>query len=467
MLARKRSEMTPLLTFETGHLFDGPGLAPASCLGPRTERDTECYATFREQLASYAFAFAEAPRSDEGLGRYRELARGRAHYENILILGIGGSTLGFQALLEALRGPLDASLGGRPRFFVLDNVDPGLVGPVLERLDFARTLLVYISKSGSTPESAANFLVCLERLRAAGGRVEDTIFLSDPGDNGMNRLARELGATLVPIPPALGGRFSVLSSVGLVPAALAGLKLESLLAGARQVHAGLCEGETEASPVYRIGRALHHHFHDGRNLHALFTYSSRMAACNRWFVQLWSESLGKRFDLEGNEVRTGMTPLAIVGATDQHSILQLLREGPQDKVVGFIRVEDAGTKVPIPALFPHLPEYAYLGGHDLAEQLEIERVSTEVALLASGTPCYSLSLARLDEACLGAWLYFEEALTAFVAALDGVDAFDQPGVEEGKRMTYALMGREGHAERRPEVEARLAAYRAKDEISTL
>lgn len=452
-----------ILTAELGHLTgDGPGFITDADLTAKRSADLPRFLAFRKTLSQRGFPICGPLFDDADFARIEETARDlRGTFDNLLLVGIGGSTLGFRAILQFLKGPYSNLFPaqGAPRVFTVDNIDPVVTEELARELDFRRTLIVYISKSGSTPESAANFLVFFDKLKRAGGDPRLCVFICDQADNGINRIAAELQCRLLHIPADLGGRFSVLSAVGLLPTLLCGLDARGLVEGARALHNHLSRAEPDGNALYIVASALHAYFSSTKNIHFLFAYSSLLWDFNLWFSQLWSESLGKRLDLSGNLVHRGATPVPAVGATDQHSVLQLLREGPRDRVVGFLRIGDHGRDIEIPPAFEAHEEYAYLGGHTVGEQLEIERRCTEIAVHESGNPCYTLALGRRDARSLGALFYFWELAIISYAALDEVNPFGQPGVEFGKQMTYALMGRGKFAPERERHEATLSRYR--------
>lgn len=446
--------MPPLLQLELGHFQDR--LSEVA----KDQRASEIFSGFRDSLRKGDLPISMPLADEDALLRVREIARRlREEYEQFVLIGIGGSTLGFRACLQAAKGPFHNLFpGADARIFVVDNVDPTIAAQLLGELDFRRTMLVYISKSGSTPEPAANFLVFLERLKAVGGDARDLVIVCDQADNGINQIAQREGCHLLHIPAPLPGRYSVLSSVGTLPCELSGIDAGELLRGARAVHDRALASPPEANPCFLLGALLHRKLRADRRIHFLFSYSDRLSELNLWFTQLWSESLGKRYNRKGEEVRAGSTPVTGVGATDQHSILQLLKEGPLDKVVGFLKVASYPDEVKVPSLFQDLVEYEYFGGHTLAEQLGIEELSTEISLHREGVPCYSMTLSDLGPAALGAFFYLWQLTVVFVAQLEGINPFDQPGVEEGKRMTYSLMGREDHREHREQHAASAKKY---------
>lgn len=391
--------------------------------------------------------------------RIKELAKKlRDKYDNFLVLGIGGSALGTKAVLQFLKGNYYVLEKEQPRIFVLDNLDPLLVSQIENIIDLKKTALIYTSRSGSTPETAANFLYFFKKCKDAGGDVRDIVVICNPGNNGINNIAKELGCHLLHIPPDMQGRYSVLSSVGFLPSEIAGIDSNSLLDGAFAVNDSLIRGSLVENPVLALGTCLFELAMKGKSVHVLFNYTSRLFEFGLWFMQLWAESLGKKVNLEGKVIHAGTTPLACVGATDQHSLLQLFKEGPADKVFGFIKIKNFPVDFVLPGEFASQKEYSYLGGHTLGEQLNIEQLSTEVSLASTGHPCYSLTLNEVSPQALGALFYFYEALVVYVAGLWRVNPFDQPGVEEGKNITYSLMGREDYSSMRPGYEQKVEQY---------
>ena len=429
-----------------------------------------------EQLAAATSAFAEAharvhARTDD-LGfltlpthdvlrdatlAVAEQVRGR--FADVLLLGIGGSALGPIALRTALCPPgwnaLDAAArGGRPRLHVLDNVDPATMSATLARLDLAHTLVLVISKSGGTVETMAQYLIVREALAAAVGEEAargHLVFITDPEVGALRKIARAEGITTLDIPANVGGRFSVLSPVGMLPAALIGIDVRALLAGAADVmtRAASADLSTNLPGTFAMLQHLADTRH-GRSVQVLMPYADPLRDLALWFVQLWAESLGKHTP-DGTPV--GPTPLPAVGATDQHSQVQLFMEGPLDKTVTFITVRGREADGRIPARHADIAELSYLAGHTLGELIDIEQRATAGALAARGRFNATLAIDTIDAWHLGALMQTFALATAYAGELYGVNAFDQPGVELGKQFAYAMLGRAGSDQARAEWDA--------------
>jgi glucose-6-phosphate isomerase len=329
-----------------------------------------------------------------------------------------------------------------------------LLAALLDVLQPATTLALVVSKSGGTVETAAQLLVIQQWLEAklpAGDVKKRIVAITDPAQGPLRAQATEQGWPTLAVPPNVGGRFSLLSPVGLLPALLAGIDIDAMLDGARTMAARCTTTVLRDNPA-GIVAAVHvlQHRLRGRSINVMLPYSDRLRPFAAWYVQLWAESLGKRLDRGGRVVEQGPTPIAAVGATDQHAQMQLFMEGPRDKLITFVRVEDPGKDLTIPK---SNGANAYLGGTTLHQLLDAEREGTTQALAIDGRPSLTLSLARLDAATLGALFFLYEAATAFAGELYGVYAFDQPGVEHGKRLAYGLLGREGYEKTAQEIRA--------------
>lgn len=398
--------------------------------------------------------FFDLARQDvSGLLRYAREQRGK--FRNLVVLGIGGSALGLIALSSALRSPY-RWVAGEPQLYVLDNIDPERVSTVLAALDPKETLVNVITKSGDTAETMACFLIFRQWLLDALGEegYRQRMVATTSADRGtLRRIADQDGLAGFPIPEGVGGRFSVLTPVGLLPAALIGIDVEGLLAGAAAMDRRLSDPVLEKNPAY-LAAVMHVlGCREGRKISVMFAYSDRLFDLADWYRQLWAESLGKRHGLEGEAVAVGPTPVRSLGVTDQHSQVQLYREGPDDKIYTFLRVGSFPQAVPIPSAFPEEEAVAYLGGHSLEELFQAEEQATEVALAKEGRPVSTVVFPRIGAREVGEFFHFFEVVTVAAGALLRIDPLDQPGVEEGKNFAYGLLGRPGYEGKRRELES--------------
>lgn len=377
----------------------------------------------------------------------------RNQFDDVIILGIGGSALGPVALRTALRTPSWNALtmeerDNHPKLHVLDNVDPVTIGALLDRIVLKRSLFVVTSKSGGTAETMAQFLIIHDRLRADDAPVEQhMVFITDPTQGALRPLAKSLGVSALEIPANVGGRFSVLTAVGLLPAALIGIEVADILRGAGDMATRCTDASLANNPalVYATTQWLADTNH-GKHVHVFMPYSDSLRDFAAWFVQLWAESLGK----QKSGIGVGPTPVAALGATDQHSQVQLFMEGPADKTVTFVAVCERERDIQIPAAFAEVKELGYLAGHSLSKLVDVEQRATAGALAKRGRPNMTISIDRVDAFHLGTLIMFLEIATAYAGSLYEIDAFNQPGVELGKQFAYALLGRPGSEEAQAE-----------------
>ncbi len=420
-------------------------------LAPRLEAFHQDLATRRQ---SGLQGFMELPHQTQVVQEVRRVAKPLLEWcWDVVVLGIGGSALGARALHQALCHPQHNKFPMARRqhkvgLWVADNIDPDHFYGLLDGLDLRRTGFNVISKSGNTAETLAQFLWIYQLLKGRMGEDrtrERLVITTDPAQGPLRHLvAREHLASLA-VPPDVGGRFSVLSAVGLLPAFLTGIDVEELLAGARFMDQRLKDAPVDQNPACRLA-ALFYLFAatKGRPILVFMPYASSLAGMAEWFCQLWAESLGKRHDLQGNVVNAGSTPVRALGTTDQHSQLQLYMEGPPDKLITFLAVDKFKHNLEIPDLYPDQEALSYLGGHSMGELLQSEIQATAFNLMKAGRPNLSLHLPEINPFTIGQLIYLLEMVTVAAAFLFGVNAFDQPGVEGGKQTTYGLMGRQGY-----------------------
>ncbi|MEM9801875.1 MAG: glucose-6-phosphate isomerase [Planctomycetota bacterium] len=383
----------------------------------------------------------------------------QGQFENVVVLGIGGSALGNRALHSALSSPFHdiAPPPGVPRLFVLDNVDPDLVGEFLDTVDPSKCVFNVISKSGSTAETMSQFLLLRQRLIDALGEEAHRkhIVVTTDAEKGVLRpIVESEGYASFVVPDGVGGRFSVLSPVGLVSSALIGIDVPGLLAGAAAMDERCRTARFEENPalVYAAIQFLMQS-EKAKPMAVTFSYSQRLASLGDWYAQLLAESIGKRRSRSGEDVFVGPTPVSAVGVTDQHSQVQLYVEGPFDKWFTLLSVERADHTVEIPAAFGEHDALAYLGGRTMNELFAAERDGTRIALTEAQRPNVTIEFPAVTAHAVGQYIYMMELAVAVMGEHYGVDAFDQPGVEAGKVAAYALMGRSGFEERRAEIEA--------------
>ena len=392
---------------------------------------------------------------------YASMVQGR--FDNILVLGIGGSALGGIAMAEALLKPYWNLLtpeqrNGLPRIFFLDNIDPDTITGLFDVLDLKKTLVNVITKSGSTAETMSQFMIVkniLEQELGSNYRY-NLVATTDKKTGILRQIAEQEGYKTFVVPDDVGGRFSVFSAVGLVPLALVGIDIDEIMNGIKDMDLAL--KNTDINENMAGQNALIHYLMDtqkGKNLSVMMSYSSRLKYVSDWYVQLWAESLGKNKDKSGNDVHIGPTPIKALGATDQHSQIQLYNEGPNDKVINFIRVREFDNNLEIPNIFEYTG-IGYLGGKTINQLINAEADSTKVALTDYNRPNVTITLDKVDGYNLAQLLYMLEVQTAIAGELYNINTFNQPGVEQAKNYTYALMGRAGYEESAQALQAKMA-----------
>jgi glucose-6-phosphate isomerase len=427
MITASRLGSAPL-TFDWSSLASigiGSSLKGGRGFGPDHSEVAGAWERLKGRFATGEVAFYGAP-VDESVSQAvasQTLARellSKNIFTDCLILGIGGSALGPISLLGALPERATTSI----RFHFAENPDATEWKTTISKLNPATTLVCAITKSGTTFETVAQLLCAIEWLGRDRLRSH-LVAITDPVKGDLRAFATAEGIPTLAISPGVGGRFSIFTPVGLFPAALAGLSVNDFLLGAKQVRDYCEKAPLEKNPLMILAQELLRH-EVQRRTHVCMPYSSRLKLLGSWFVQLWGESLGK----DGK----GFNPIAAVGATDQHSILQLLRDGPDDKVTFFIGIDQVPDEARIPKLssYAGYPAFKLLEGHTLHELLQASFRATSLVLTKQNRPSLSIQLDRLDERSLGALYFAFAVLTSVTGTLWNVNPFDQPGVEEGK-----------------------------------
>ncbi len=371
----------------------------------------------------------------------------REHFDTFVVFGIGGSALGPIAVQTALNHLRWNELPDRngPKFYVEDNIDPERMASLLDVIDVRRTCFNVITKSGKTAETMSQYLIISDLLKkeVGNGWHNHIIATTDKASGNLIQIGKQEGFRMFVIPDGVGGRFSELTPVGLLPAAVCGINIRGLLEGAAAMDARCKTDDVWKNPAL-LEAALQYLATEDRhaNIQVVMPYADSLKYMADWFCQLWAESLGKNVTRKGMAVNCGQTPTKALGVTDQHSQLQLYTEGPFDKVVTFLRVENFRSKVEIAHGCEEFPDVAFLGGKTLNQLLDAELLGTEFALCQAGRMNQTILLPEVTAHTIGQLLFFFELATAYMGELLDIDAFNQPGVENSKIASFAVLGNE-------------------------
>lgn len=443
-------------------------------LGDKGIKDSELKAVKAEAEAAFQFVAANRGNDDLFMG-WTELPYNqdeivsdilataksvRKKFKYFVVLGIGGSALGpimaFNALCHLHYNELSPSKRKGPKFYVEDNIDPVRMAALLDVIEPEKTCFNVISKSGATSETMAQYLIVADALKKAGVNLADNIIFTTDAKNGnLIKIDESFGGKFKKyvLPDGVGGRFSELCPVGLLPAAVLGIDIKGMLAGAAYMD-GVCNKPNIAkNPALACAVLQYITMKQGKNINVLMPYSDNLKLVADWYCQLWAESLGKELDLQGNVVNAGTTPVKSLGVTDQHSQVQLYTEGPYDKVITFISVGKYATETPIPHGCDDIPDVGFLGGHTMQELIQAENKATAYALMRAGRMNYTIHMPEINSFTLGQLLFMFELQTAYAGALLNINTFNQPGVENGKKATFALLGKKGYADKKKEIDS--------------
>ncbi|TCS60619.1 glucose-6-phosphate isomerase [Varunaivibrio sulfuroxidans] len=412
------------------------GLSADEYQGAMT-RAKDAHVWLSERYRARDLALLHLPEQHGDLDRLRPIAETfRKRFSDVVVLGTGGSSLGGQTLYALADSGFGPTRGG-PKIHFIDNVDPYTFESLFDLMDLERTGFIVISKSGGTAETVAQFISCLDRFMMQCGRdraAEHALVITEPGGNPLRSLANRLNLPVLDHDPEIGGRFSVLSVVGILPAMIAGLDPLAIRRGAGDVLRQTLDASdmNAAAPV--VGAALKVGFIENRHVASsvLMPYVDRLSHFGLWFQQLWAESLGK----EG----TGTTPVRAMGTRDQHSQMQLYLDGPKDKMFTLVTLDVAGEGRLISTALVKEDALGYLNRRRMGDLLEAEQHATAVTLARNGCPTRLIQLAQLNETTLGALLMHFMLETILVAHMLGINAFDQPAVEEGKQLARRFLG---------------------------
>ena len=382
----------------------------------------------------------------------------RKKFDNFVVLGIGGSALGptavFQALCHLRHNELPKSKRKAPKLYVEDNVDPERMSALLDVIDINKTCFNVITKSGATSETMAQYLIIMDILKSKlGDKAKDHMIATTSMTKGnLIKIAKEEDLKTFYIPDGVGGRFSELCPVGLLPAAVLGIDIKAMLAGAKHMDKICMNKNVLENPALISALLQVLSMEKGKNVSVMMPYADSLKYIADWYCQLWGESLGKAVDNDGKEVFVGQTPVKALGVTDQHSQVQLYREGPFDKVITLIGVKNYRTTFEISKGCEDIPDVSFLCGHTLNELITAEREATEYALTTAKRANHTIILPEVNAFTIGELLYLFEMETAYAGAMLNINTFNQPGVEGGKNATYALFGKKGYEKTKEEMD---------------
>ena len=391
--------------------------------------------TIFRSKAKPGYNFVSLPDDAANLTKVRKFAeqQAKAGWKNVVVLGIGGSSLGAIAVRDALSSEFSKG----PKLYVVDNIDPAYTHELLANLDLKKTIFVVISKSGTTTEPMVLYALVKEALMKKFPKdyQKHLVFVTDPKDGLLRRMAKDEGITAFDIPPKIGGRFSVLTNVGLVPLALAGFDISGLLKGAREMREGLKRSKGMDNPALRLA-ALQYILDKKKDkvMTVLMPYSNYLFRVGDWYRQLLAESIGKG---KG----AGPTPINALGTTDQHSQLQLYNDGPNNKFLIFMRVLKHAGDPKIGQVLPE--EISFLNGKKMSQIIDAAYKGTSEALTKHKRPNVTIDVPKVDARALGQLFMLFEFEVALLGLLYKVDAFNQPGVEHSKQITKQILRGEG------------------------
>lgn len=377
------------------------------------------------------YAFLTLPDAEANLLKIKKYVKEQAKndWKNIVVLGIGGSALGAIAVRDALKSEFSKG----PKLYVLDNIDPAYTAELLENLNLAKTLFVVISKSGTTTEPMIQYGVVKELLMKnfPHNYQKHLVFVTDPKGGLLRKIAKAETITAFDIPPKIGGRFSVLTNVGLLPCALAGIDISNLLKGAREMREAIKRSKGMSNPALALATAQ---FildkKKKKSMTVLMPYSNYLFRMGDWYRQLLAESIGKGSG-------SGPTPINALGTTDQHSQLQLYSDGPNNKFFIFMRLLKHTKDPKVGTVLPD--EIGFLNGKKFSEVIDAAYLGTSQALTKRKHPNITIEVPKVDAKAIGALFMLFEFQIALLGLFYKVDAFNQPGVEHSKKITKQIL----------------------------
>ena len=382
--------------------------------------------------------FTEIKREREDIGYYSlpyaDLSNMKSRLDNldfkqknIAILGIGGSTLGTYAIYNFLKYNKQRNKTLKKELFFFESTDPINLNGTISQLNLEDTLFIVISKSGTTIETISIFKYLSSLIKMNS----QNLLVITEDDSKLNAFAAANGISSFEIPKNVGGRFSVLSNVGLVPLYIAGFDIDELLKGARKISTSFFEQNELYNQLLKKART-YYEYKDIYNINAIFSYSQLLEGFNKWYIQLWGESLGK---VDANDTNQGLTPIGLLGPVDQHSFLQLIVEGKRDKTVTFIKIKDFKDDTKItPVTLEGLENLDYINGLNFKELINLQADATiaSVKEYKKDIPIDLIEIEEISEFEIGKLLFYYELLTSIVGKFLRINTYDQPGVEGGK-----------------------------------
>ncbi|MBI4975511.1 glucose-6-phosphate isomerase [Candidatus Peregrinibacteria bacterium] len=359
-------------------------------------------------------------------------------FKDIVVLGIGGSAMGASFLQQSLKHLFENELSKNtfPRLHVLDNIDPVLMREIEDILDYKKTLFIVITKSGETMETLSQYLYFREKCEKKKLKIKDHfVFITDPKKGLIRKISNEEKIKCFDIPESVGGRFSVLTPVGLLPARLIGINIEKILAGAKKMRKIFLSENVKENLPFRLAKIEYILGRKGKTTIVLMPYAQKLIRLADWYRQLLAESIGKKFNNRGEEVYTGLTPINALGVTDQHSQLQLYSEGPNDKLIIFMEILNQMNSAKIPNPKKTEPETEVFKNTSFNKLMKAEKKATEESLTTNNRPNITVKIEIINEETIGELTIFFEASIAFLGELYNINAFNQPGVELSKKLT--------------------------------
>lgn len=366
----------------------------------------------------------------------------RGQFSRVIVLGIGGSALGAIALKEALAPPFAVPGQNKnvPSLTVLDNIDPALITEVENSIDYKKTIFLVITKSGGTPETLAQYFYFRKKYQLKKlDQKKHFVFVTDPKKGFLRDIANKENILSFDIPENVGGRFSVLTPVGLLPLQLIGIDTNKLLAGAKKMRDHFFSPHFSGNLPFQLAIIQFKLYQKGKTINVLMPYSQKLCRFADWYRQILAESIGKAKNNQAKTVNVGITPISALGVTDQHSQIQLYNEGPNDKLIIFLSVKKISKPIPIPCLYPDENSIDYLKNSTFNQLFDIEKKATALALNQNNRPNIEIKMDEINAYNLGELIMLFEGATAFLGEFFNINAFDQPGVELGKKLTKEML----------------------------